>query len=239
MILSRTTALVALASGVYAQSQYTSTGTAAVAKAAATALTLSPTSSVAGLTFDRFVQIWLENENYSAAIKDSEWPMLWDLNILHIANLKFSKPRLSSVSRHHTHQLFCYHPSLSGKTTQALVKYSSYSRGDRSQTMLPPLVVAPSGSLMTAHTISLRAPRPSSTCWKTLVSAGACIRRICLILALRQIIPTKNLVQTTTCASTSKSPNTNIVRGYSVTNKPFSKSSNELQLGDIEYRPSC
>lgn len=72
MIFSSTTALFALASGVYAQSQYTSTGTAAVAKAAATALTLSPTSSVAGLTFDRFVQIWLENENYSAAIKDSE-----------------------------------------------------------------------------------------------------------------------------------------------------------------------
>ncbi len=72
MIFSSTTALFALASGVYAQSQYTSTGTAAVAKAAATALALSPTSSVAGLTFDRFVQIWLENENYSAAIKDSE-----------------------------------------------------------------------------------------------------------------------------------------------------------------------
>ena len=72
MIFSRTTALFALVSAVYAQSQYTSTGTAAVAKAAATALTLSPTSSVSGLTFDRFVQIWLENENYSAAIKDSE-----------------------------------------------------------------------------------------------------------------------------------------------------------------------
>jgi hypothetical protein len=72
MIFSRTTALLVMASGVYAQSQYTSTGTAAVAKAAATALTLSPTSSVAGLTFDRFVQIWLENEDYSAAIKDSE-----------------------------------------------------------------------------------------------------------------------------------------------------------------------
>jgi hypothetical protein len=72
MIFSRTTVLLAMASGIYAQSQYTSTGTAAVAQAAATALTLSPTSSVAGLTFDRFVQIWLENEDYSAAIKDSE-----------------------------------------------------------------------------------------------------------------------------------------------------------------------
>ncbi|KAJ5432293.1 uncharacterized protein N7458_011449 [Penicillium daleae] len=81
MIFSRTTALCALASGVYAQSQYTSTGTAAVAAAAATALTLSPTSSVAGLTFDRFVQIWLENENYSAAIKDSNLAYLASLGI--------------------------------------------------------------------------------------------------------------------------------------------------------------
>ena len=103
MIFSRTTALFALASGVYAQSQYTSTGTAAVAKAAATALTLSPTSSVAGLTFDRFVQIWLENENYSAAIKDSGWPMPRNSNIVHVANLKFSQLCLSRVFRHHTH----------------------------------------------------------------------------------------------------------------------------------------
>ena len=40
-----------------AQTQYTSTGTAAVAKARATALTESPTSNVAGKTFDRFVTI--------------------------------------------------------------------------------------------------------------------------------------------------------------------------------------
>lgn len=40
-----------------AQTQYTSTGTAAVAKARATAMTESPTSNVAGKTFDRFVTI--------------------------------------------------------------------------------------------------------------------------------------------------------------------------------------
>lgn len=40
-----------------AQTQYTSTGTSAVAKARATALTESPTSNVAGNTFDRFVAI--------------------------------------------------------------------------------------------------------------------------------------------------------------------------------------
>ena len=40
-----------------AQTQYTSTAAAAVAKARATALTESPTSNVAGKTFDRFVAI--------------------------------------------------------------------------------------------------------------------------------------------------------------------------------------
>ncbi|KAJ5635020.1 uncharacterized protein N7484_008333 [Penicillium longicatenatum] len=81
MTFSRNTAFFALFSAVYAQSQYTSTATAAVAKAAATALTLSPTSSVAGLTFDRFVQIWLENEDYSAAIKDTNLAYLASLGI--------------------------------------------------------------------------------------------------------------------------------------------------------------
>ncbi|EAU31425.1 phosphate-repressible acid phosphatase precursor [Aspergillus terreus NIH2624] len=83
MIFSRTTAtaLYALSVLVHAQSQYTATGTAAVAEAAATALTLSPTSSVAGLTFDRFVQIWLENEDYSAAIKDKNLAYLASLGI--------------------------------------------------------------------------------------------------------------------------------------------------------------
>ena len=56
--------------GVAAQLQYTSTATKAVAQAAATALTLSPTSNVAGLTFNRFVQIFLENQDYSAAKND-------------------------------------------------------------------------------------------------------------------------------------------------------------------------
>lgn len=50
--------------------QYTSTGSAAVAKAKATALTESPTSNVAGKTFDRFVSIWCENTDYSMAAAD-------------------------------------------------------------------------------------------------------------------------------------------------------------------------
>jgi hypothetical protein len=75
--------------GTLAQTQYTSTGTAAVAKARATALTESPTSNVAGKTFDRFVTICtdlhsrclvvdinfepgLENTDYSTAAGDRE-----------------------------------------------------------------------------------------------------------------------------------------------------------------------
>ena len=71
MMLLRLSLLLSISYGVWAQTQYTSTATAAVAKAAATALTLSPTSNVAGLSFDRFVQIWLENTDYSLAVGDS------------------------------------------------------------------------------------------------------------------------------------------------------------------------
>ncbi|TVY50119.1 Acid phosphatase [Lachnellula occidentalis] len=56
-----------------AQTQYTSTAAAAVAKARATALTESPTSNVAGKTFDRFVAIWCENTDYSMAAGDTNF----------------------------------------------------------------------------------------------------------------------------------------------------------------------
>lgn len=59
-----------LLASAYAQTQYTSTGTAAVEKARATALTLSPTSNVVGNTFNRFVTIWCENTDYSIAAAD-------------------------------------------------------------------------------------------------------------------------------------------------------------------------
>ncbi|KAH8663033.1 phosphoesterase family-domain-containing protein [Tricladium varicosporioides] len=65
--------LQALLASAFAQTQYTSTGTAAVAKARATALTESPTSNVVGKTFDRFVTIWFENTDYSMAAGDSNF----------------------------------------------------------------------------------------------------------------------------------------------------------------------
>ena len=49
---------------------YTATATASIAAAAATARTLSPTSNVKGKTFDRFVQIFLENQDYDIAAGD-------------------------------------------------------------------------------------------------------------------------------------------------------------------------
>lgn len=63
-------AAAAFATTSNAQTQYTSTGTDAVAAAKATAKTLSPTSSVPGKTFDRFVNIWLENTDYDMAAGD-------------------------------------------------------------------------------------------------------------------------------------------------------------------------
>lgn len=52
------------------ETTYTATAVSSIAQAAATALTLSPTSTVKGKTFDRFVQIFLENQDYSIAAGD-------------------------------------------------------------------------------------------------------------------------------------------------------------------------
>lgn len=94
--------------------------------------------------------------------------------------------------------------------------FPSRSHWRRSLTMWPLLVVAPSGSLTTVLTTSLPAPRQSWISWKRLASAGVCIKRTCLTLALKQIIPTKKPVQMTTCASTSEATNTqNCVRAQS------------------------
>jgi hypothetical protein len=60
----------AIVGGVYGQTQYTATNAASVAAARATARTLSPTSYVKGKTFDRVVQIWLENTDFDMAQGD-------------------------------------------------------------------------------------------------------------------------------------------------------------------------
>ncbi|KAH8157924.1 hypothetical protein CIB48_g10328 [Xylaria polymorpha] len=61
---------------------YTATATASIAAARATALTLSPTSSVKGKTFDRFVQIFLENQDFSIAAGDPNLAYLATKGIL-------------------------------------------------------------------------------------------------------------------------------------------------------------
>lgn len=65
--------LLAVSGTALAQSwstAYTATGTADVAKAAATAKTSSPTSHVKGKAFDRLAIIWLENTDYTLAAGD-------------------------------------------------------------------------------------------------------------------------------------------------------------------------
>jgi len=64
--------------GTSAQTQYTATNAASVAAARATARTLSPTSSVKGKSFDRFVNIFLENTDFDMAAADRETPLPYD-----------------------------------------------------------------------------------------------------------------------------------------------------------------
>lgn len=65
-------ASLSLISLTKAQTQYTATGAADVAAARATAKTLSPTSSVKGKKFDRFVCIFLENTDFDMAAGNGE-----------------------------------------------------------------------------------------------------------------------------------------------------------------------
>ncbi|KAI1469502.1 phosphoesterase-domain-containing protein [Daldinia caldariorum] len=63
-------AIFATSVAAQAENQYTATATCDVAKARATAKTLSPTSHVKGKAFDRLAIIWLENTDYDMAIGD-------------------------------------------------------------------------------------------------------------------------------------------------------------------------
>jgi acid phosphatase len=70
---SAVTFLLAIAGGVsFVVAQNTATSTSAVEAAAATALTLSPTSHVKGKAFDRIAIIFLENTDSDAAFADRE-----------------------------------------------------------------------------------------------------------------------------------------------------------------------
>lgn len=103
-------AAAACSIGCNAQTQYTSTAASAVAAAKATALTLSPVSSIKGKRFDRFVQIWLENTDYSMAAGDRKLlrPLSGDTNLKSITTM-------GRQPRDHAHQLSRNYSSLSAK----------------------------------------------------------------------------------------------------------------------------
>lgn len=70
----------------------TATSTSAVEAAAATALTLSPTSHVQGKAFDRFAIIYLENTDQISAFEDREHCHISNTlqgHLIHIANLAY------------------------------------------------------------------------------------------------------------------------------------------------------
>lgn len=78
MILS-TLGVTAFALARLIVGQNTATFASDVAAAAATAKTESPTSNVPGKAFDRFVVIWLENTDYSAAAADRTYDLWYHL----------------------------------------------------------------------------------------------------------------------------------------------------------------
>lgn len=69
------------ASAPAASTMYTATAASDVYAAQATALTLHPTSTVAGQTFERFVTIFLENQDYDIAEGDPNIAYLASLGV--------------------------------------------------------------------------------------------------------------------------------------------------------------
>ncbi|KAJ2985251.1 hypothetical protein NUW58_g5638 [Xylaria curta] len=88
---------------------YTATASASIEAARATALTLSPTSNVKGRTFDRFVQIFLENEDYTIAAGDPNLKYLASKGILldnYYAITHPSQPNYVAAGGADTHGIF-------------------------------------------------------------------------------------------------------------------------------------
>jgi hypothetical protein len=79
----------------------TATDTADVYAAQATALTLSPTSSVKGKVFDRYVSIWFENTDFETAQADRKHPSHHLLG-LSSDQTTFSKLRILCQEGHHS-----------------------------------------------------------------------------------------------------------------------------------------
>ena len=59
--------------------------TSAVSKSGTEVLTLSPTSNIKGKKFDRFVTIWLENQDYDIAAADRQFYSY--ISLIHIQDL--------------------------------------------------------------------------------------------------------------------------------------------------------
>ena len=107
-VRSFVTAAINFATTSNTQSQHLLNTSSAVAATKATAKTLSPTSSVPGKTFDRFVNIWLENTDYEMAAGDRlqsysrrKGPSLMIFSIAYMA----------CNERHNTYKLLCSYSS--------------------------------------------------------------------------------------------------------------------------------
>ncbi|ORY61581.1 phosphoesterase family-domain-containing protein [Pseudomassariella vexata] len=103
---------------------YTATASASIAAAQATALTLSPTSNVKGKTFDRFVQIYLENQDFDIAAGDPNLAYLATLGITlnnYYAVTHPSQPNYVAAVGASTHGVFLDTATRIGSDTETIV----------------------------------------------------------------------------------------------------------------------
>lgn len=103
---------------------YTATASASVAAAQATALTLSPTSNVPGKTFDRFVQIFLENQDYNIAAGDPNLAYLATKGVVldqYFAITHPSQPNYIAAAGASTHGVLLDNPARIGADVETIV----------------------------------------------------------------------------------------------------------------------
>lgn len=194
-LFSRCWAALSLAANLWAfiaTAQDTKTSPVDVARAAATARTNSPTSSVQGLAFDRIAIIWLENTDYAKAVGDRMYKVPFCLyggpagKPFSLTGKPSSQSSVACKKGDYPLKLFVFAQLY---LYQAVIdSYKAVLRTPVSRIMFQRLEASTSAWTMTTSTKFPRTFRPSSTSWKTRGSVGGITRKICHTRDLRELL---------------------------------------------------
>lgn len=168
-----------------ATAQDTKTSAVDVARAAATARTNSPTSSVKGLAFDRIAIIWLENTDYAKAVGDRMYKVCPTGKPSSLTGKRYSQSSVARQKGDYPLKLFVF--ALLSLCQAMIDSYKARLHTPVSRIMCQRSEESISAWTMTTSTKFPRTSRPSSTSWKTRESVGGITRKTCRTRALREL----------------------------------------------------